>query len=342
MLAYAFQVLKNEGYAKLSFEDFDNVEDLLSAILVKGISNQVKRGICKNYISTTDLLNSPKGKINIAYSIKANTVKNRQLICEFDDFSENVILNQILKSTATYLSRSSNVKEKQKKELKKVLVYFKNVSTINLTTIQWHNIRYQKNNATYKMLINICYLATQEMILKEDDNGNDFSKPVDEQKMYRLYEKFILEYYRKHYTQLCPQASYIKWSTDDNVIEFLPTMKSDITLTYNNKTLIIDAKYYARSMQENKMYNKKTLHSNNLYQIFTYVKNKDATHSGSVSGMLLYAKTDEDITPNNDYKMSGNPIFVRTLDLNQAFSDIAQQLDLIIYQWLGVEISKTP
>ena len=69
-----------------------------------------------------------------------------------------------------------------------------------------------------------------------------------------------------------------------------------------------------------------TLHSNNLYQIFTYVKNK-AVSGGKVSGMLLYAKTDEAIQPNNTYMMSGNKISVRTLDLDCEFSKIANQLN---------------
>ncbi|WP_336433283.1 hypothetical protein [Eubacterium pyruvativorans] len=38
-----------------------------------------------------------------------------------------------------------------------------------------------------------------------------------------------------------------------------------------------------------------------------------------VSGMLLYAKTDEDLVPDNVYHMSGNQISVKTLDLNQEF-----------------------
>lgn len=69
-----------------------------------------------------------------------------------------------------------------------------------------------------------------------------------------------------------------------------------------------------------------------VYQIFTYVKNKeyemrDKDHK--VAGMLLYAKTDEEIYPNNVYQMSGNQISVRTLDLNLPFSEIAEQLNTI-------------
>ena len=79
-------------------------------------------------------------------------------------------------------------------------------------------------------------------------------------------------------------------------------------------------------------YDKHTLHSNNLYQIFTYVKNKDSWFGDKpheVSGMLLYARTDEEIQPDHTYLMSGNKISVKTLDLNCEFSVIAAQLNAI-------------
>ena len=156
----------------------------------------------------------------------------------------------------------------------------------------------------------------------------------DEQRMCRLYEKFILEYYKKHFPQIRTAASQIDWALDDGIGTLLPTMQSDIMLSYQKgdieKTLIIDAKYYANTMQT--QYNVHTLHSNNLYQIFTYVKNKAASYdeqTHDVAGMLLYAKTDCETQPNNTYWMSGNKICVRTLDLSCDFVDIKQQLDQI-------------
>jgi 5-methylcytosine-specific restriction enzyme subunit McrC len=160
---------------------------------------------------------------------------------------------------------------------------------------------------------------------------------LDEQRMCRLYEKFILEYYKKHYPQIKTSASQIDWALDDGISTMLPTMQSDIMLSYKKgdgeKTLIIDAKYYAHTTQV--QYGVHTQHSNNLYQIFTYVKNK-ATKGGEVSGMLLYAKTDEEIYPNNEYQMSGNTITVRTLDLNLSFSEIAAQLDGIAQNYFDI------
>ena len=82
-------------------------------------------------------------------------------------------------------------------------------------------------------------------------------------------------------------------------------------------------------MQMKVPYMTQTLHSGNLYQIFTYVKNWNAAPDETISGMLLYARTDDAIQPDNDYQMSGNQISVKTLDLNCDFAVIAAQLDAI-------------
>lgn len=68
--------------------------------------------------------------------------------------------------------------------------------------------------------------------------------------------------------------------------------------------------------------------SNNLYQIFTYVKNKAATGCRA-SGLILYAKTDEKVQPDQSYLLSGNRVDVGTLDLNCDFSEIKAQLNEI-------------
>lgn len=102
-------------------------------------------------------------------------------------------------------------------------------------------------------------------------------------------------------------------------------------LTQSNQVLIIDTKYYTHTIQT--QYDIHTLHSNNLYQIFTYMKNKDMEFGDrphEVSGMLLYARTDELIQPDNNYHMSCNKVSVRTLDLNREFSEIATQLNAIL------------
>ncbi len=231
------------------------------------------------------------------------------------------------------LLHSQEVSTPQKKALKKVLFYFINVDAVNPYRIEWSKIKYHRNNATYKLLINICYLVTCGMLLSEQEGSKKLSKFVDDKQMHSLYERFIRHYYRKHYPAYSVSAAQIAWNVDDGIIDFLPEMDSDVTIQHGSKALIIDAKYYNKTMHINNRFGNKTLHSGNLYQIFTYVKNKDTTNSGNVSGVLLYAKTDEEITPDCEYLMSGNRIGVKTLDLGADFANIMEQLDLLVEKY---------
>lgn len=326
MLSYAFRILNGQGYRNIATEKFENTAELMAAILAKGIALQIKRGLGKEYIQQTEALSSLRGRIDIAGSVKTRTLLKKQLICEYDDFSVNTAMNRIIRSTVELLLRSDISKER-KKELKKLLVYFEDVDPIDLHSVNW-NIRYDRNNQTYRMLISVCMLVVKGLLHTNTDGSTVLMDFLDEQRMCRLYEKFILEYYRREFPQITANASQIPWQLDDGMGTMLPVMQSDIILTYKEKILIIDAKYYSHTTQT--QYGTHKLHSGNLYQIFTYVKNKEfelADCPHNVSGMLLYAKTDEEITPNNQYLMSGNKISVRTLDLNCDFTEIAAQLN---------------
>ena len=328
MLSYAFQVLNEQGYKDIATEQFDNVAELCAAILTKGIAVQLKRGLGKEYIPQTEALSSLRGKIDITESIKTQSLLRKQLICTYDDFTVNSYLNRILKSTMELLLHA-DISKARKKALRKLMIYFADVDVLDVHTINW-NIRYDRNNQTYRMLVSICYLVIKGLLQTNTDGSTRLMDFIDEQRMCRLYEKFILEYYRKEHPEITARASQIPWQLDDGFSDMLPIMQSDITLSKGNRTLIIDAKYYAHNTQT--QYDVHTLHSGNLYQIFTYVKNKDSEYGDApheVSGMLLYAKTDEQIQPDHVYHMSGNKISVRTLDLNCEFAGIVAQLDAI-------------
>ena len=338
MLSYAFQVLNEQGYKNLATEDFNNTAELCAAILAKGISMQLKRGLGHEYLTQSEPLSTLRGKIDISESLKTQSILKKQLVCTYDEFSINSYMNRIIKSTMELLLHA-DISKTRKKELRKRLVYFSEVDTVDLYNVDW-NLQYNRNNQTYRMLISICYLVVKGLLQSQADGTKKLMDFFDEQRMCRLYEKFILEYYRKHFPAIKANSSQIAWQLDDGISDMLPVMQTDIMLTYEEVTLIIDAKYYGNTTQT--QYGKHTLHSGNMYQIYTYVKNKEDELKGrphKVSGMLLYAKTDEDIFPENQYKISGNIIEVRTLNLNEAFELIRSQLNGIAYKYLGVSAS---
>ena len=331
MLSYAFTTLNQGGYEDVATEEFENMHNLFAAILAKGISRQLKQGLYREYLNRKEDVAIVRGKIDMPGTIQNRLARKRVLTCEYDELSENNLLNQILKTTAILLLRHGRVEQEYKNDLKKETLFFSNVNTIDPGSIRWASIRFQRNNNTYRMLISLCQLILEGMLLTTDAGEYKLASFIDQQRMNRLYEKFILEYYAKECPQVKATASQIPWALDDGLGTMLPVMQSDIMLTRGNKVLIIDAKYYTHTTQT--QYDVHTIYSSHLYQIFTYVKNKDSEFGEKphiVSGMLLYAATDEAIQPDNSYQMSGNNISVRTLDLNRDFAQIAAQLNEIV------------
>jgi 5-methylcytosine-specific restriction enzyme subunit McrC len=331
MLSYAYQNLQHNNYKKIETEYFENIQDLFAVILAIGITSQLKQGLNREYIEKQESLSSLKGKINIRESIQLKLRNTNRLSCYFDELSENHYMNQILKTTARFLVNDSNVKRENKDLLKKALLFFSDVDILEPLTINWQRLNYNRNNTSYRMMMNICYLVLHELLLTTEDGRHNLAAFLDDQMMSKLYEKFILEYYKKHFSQYYPASREIKWNVT-GTIDFLPNMKSDTILFSGQKKLIIDAKYYGKIMQT--QYDTETFRSNNLYQIFTYVKNEDKNNTGLVTGMLVYAKTDEDIIPSITYNLSGNEIGIKTLDLGKDFSILKKQLNAIINEWI--------
>ncbi len=339
MLSYAFKVLNEQGYRSIETEQFHNVAELCAAIIAKGVSLQLKRGLGRDYLSETEPLSSPRGKIDVSASIKSLSTINGQLVCTYDDFSVNSYMNRIIKTTMEWLLKSK-LSADRKKELRKLLVFFGDVDVLDIHNINWQ-IQYNRNNQTYRMLISICYLVLRGLLQTKSDGSTKLMDFLDEQHMHRLYEKFILEYYRKEFPDIQASAEQIPWQLDNEFNDMLPVMQSDITLKYGMRTLIIDAKYYGHSLQQ--QYDKASVHSGNLYQIFTYVKNFEGLLSSKphdkVSGMLLYAQTDTEGFFEKEYQMSGNTICVKTLDLSGDFSEIRIQLNSIVSKYLFDDIT---
>ena len=207
MLSYAFQVLNEQGYKNIATEKFNNTAELMAAILAKGIAIQIKRGLGKEYIPQTEAMSSLKGKLDITESIKTQTMLKKQMICSYDEFSVNGMMNRIIKSTVELLLKS-DISKQRKKELRKLMVYWGDVETVDLYSVNW-NMRFDRNNQTYRLLISICYLVVKGLLQTNSDGTTKLMDFLDEQRMCRLYEKFILEYYRKEHPEIIANASQI-------------------------------------------------------------------------------------------------------------------------------------
>ena len=69
------------------------------------------------------------------------------------------------------------------------------------------------------------------------------------------------------------------------------------------------------------------------------MKNLDKANTGDVSGLLLYAKTDEEFFPDGEpFEIGKNSIGAKALDLNRDFKEIAKQLDDIAEKYFPTQM----
>ena len=331
MLCYSFygDRLNQKEEEKLGSEAFENIYNLFSLLLCLILKKQVKKGIYRNFIYEENELKYVKGKININQSIKNNYSISKKIVCEYDEFSENILLNRIIKTTIFYLIKSNKVGNSTKQELKKLSIYFRNSQIIEISNIKWNAIRFNKNNQYYKASIDICKLILNGLIVSDSVGNNLFKEFLDDTNVSAIYENFLKAYFKKHFPELKAKSN-ILYLTEENtsIYSFIPTMKTDITLEYENRKLIIDAKFYS-SILSNSKYGTKIISSANIYQILAYVDNQDYYKKGNVYGMLLYAQTLNEPPISAQETLNKHKILIRTLDLNAEWDSITNRLNNI-------------
>ena len=257
--------------------------------------------------------------IDVSASIKEQSLARLRLPCRYDEYSEDIPANQVMKLTARYLCRSGQVSQSRRDALKRLLPFLSGVSDLSPGSVRWDQVKCRPDNRPCRSLIGICRLVMEHLLFANPDGSREIRGYMDGQPMHLLYEKFILEYYRRHFPGLSPNPELIRWNVTGGQALHLPLMRTDLVLRGAGKTLIIDAKYYSHSMQSYRDPDSPTIRSGNLYQIYAYAKNLDRDRTGSVAGLLLYARTKEPVVPDDSCEIDGTLIAAKTLDLSLPF-----------------------
>jgi 5-methylcytosine-specific restriction enzyme subunit McrC len=119
MLAYAFGGLNSTEVVNADKEEFENIHSLFAEIILRGMNRQIKRCLRRDYEQKTESLSTIRGRINISESLASNSQKDKQLVCEFDEFTEDTIPNRIIKSAAILLIRKGELSREVRHRLKR-------------------------------------------------------------------------------------------------------------------------------------------------------------------------------------------------------------------------------
>lgn len=323
MLCYAWNRAEEVENLALKGIKGDNLYDLLSLVLCNSVSKIIKRGIYKEYISRNEETYSLKGKINFGESLKKNSFRNGRAYCEFDEFSDDIIHNQIIKATLYNILKCRDVAKNIKDKVMKLYHYFEHISTIKLNKTSFNQAKIHRNNRYYKFSMDICKLIYNDMIVDEV-SGNVSFNYKEEEKLAYLFEEFVRNFYKIHLSNSHVCRENIKWDASGDAMDFLPIMQTDITIKRDDEIIIMDTKYYTKTLVSNMGQDK--YHSTNMYQMFSYLKNAEVKGElyKQSRGILLYPQVNKSL--DNIYEIQGHTLKICTVNLNDDWTSIHNRL----------------
>lgn len=332
LLCYAWNKLDEKDRVAVSAEDFTKLLDLLAKVLINSTRILLKRGIDRNYLDVTNEFAGVKGKLEFSKTVKSQLLLKQKTICSFDEFSSNVLTNQILLTTLNRLIKTESLDTGLRSEIKNLLWRFDEVQTIELTSSVFSKVKLHRNNKFYAFILNVCHLIHENSLLSEKTDNWHFTDFLrDDRKMNQLFEAFLRNFYTIEQKEFKVRRENINWqfsSIDNQNLQFLPLMQTDITLENDSVKIIIDAKFYKETLKTN--YGTDKISSANLYQLFSYLLNQRNSNpkTETATGILIYPTIAKEYDLQFNYK--SHDVLIKTVNLNTDWRNIDKRLKSII------------
>ena len=325
MLKYLYDELKSKRFKNIDLTDIETLDDLYALVITMWCASLAKEGLYKEYVEhENEELDSPKGAINIAESLVQQTRTRGTLLCSYDELSEDIYLNHILKGTIQYLIYDNSINDIVKTKAKKAMQMFNGIGYVDINTISWKKVRFNNSNIRYKHPIELCKtLLTERKLVKT-------LGITDDDRMYILFKKQILKYYKEEYSLNGDivediETPYINKDADTIFEQKITDRQHIVTIRDDKSALVILVK-----MQSDNVIRDNTLCKANLNELVGYIREFKKSNKMRVSGTIIYVNTNkkrlnlQPITVNN---IKGFMIGEQTIDLHDQWRFIKLKLD---------------
>jgi len=339
LLSYAWDQFRPGDEVDLDAGSCSDLANLLSKVLATGIRSISRSGFEKRYLDQTDTVSRLRGRVLVMQSYRRAMHINGRMQCEFDDLSVDTPANRILASTCRSLLRCRDLTRENQRLLRQSSYLIPPVSLMRLSGSCFHRVQLHRNTRAYRLVLSICRLIHQ-CLLPEENSGQYRFRDIlrDETVMHRLFEHFVFYFAKRNLPRANVSAMGVSWQVSEMSAAakaLLPGMKTDVTLAWPDRKLIVDCKYYPEALQSDARFGSQGFHSNHLYQLNAYLTNKAYTEGWeNVEGMLLY--------PSNGYHLEHSftlfgkhRVRIQTIDLATPWQKIEENLKTFLGECRG-------
>lgn len=327
LLCYAWDKLEEGEVVNVGALESTHLCDLFAKVLIEGVHHLIRRGFDRGYLALIEETTSLRGKIAFGPSLKRNTFQQGRAVCEFDELQYDVLHNRILKTTIEKLVRVKELDRELKGGLQDLLRWMSDITPIPLTAQVFKRVQLHRNNRFYAFLLDVCGFVFHHHLVDETSGTARFRDSLrDERAMRRVFEVFVRNFFKREQTVFTVNAKKVKWlvgQADEAALQLLPEMMTDVTLESSARNIVVECKYYRKTLQEKN--GVKKFHSTHLYQLLAYLRNLESVAGWErCEGILLYPLVNERL--NLSFELENHPVRVVTLDLNQDWQGIRQDL----------------
>lgn len=266
--------------------------ELFISIFIDELLNLFKRDVNRNYNQALENQTFIKGKINFSETIKKNIYRRHKHYIKYDEFTENILLNQMFKAVIHNLIKRTIIKE-NKFKLRQGLLWLEDVEKITLNKVIWDKIQFTRLNNQYRTVFNMArlfYFNSSPNLNKGDELTFSFLVPVNQLFEKYLYKILINNSPKDVDIKYQGPTKYLAKKNGKNYLQ----MKPDITISREGEILyILDAKYKEVQDAEDNL----LVSQADIYQMLAYSIKYNCNRIA-----LLYPKLLED--ENTDFMVS--------------------------------------
>ena len=332
LLSYVWDVDWEMEWSTIDADKSGDALNLLTRILTISTDRIIRRGLDRGYKDISEEMFGVRGRIDIANTIKRNGFANAKLTCNFEELDYSVLHNQIIKTTLENLSHVSGLDKGLREEVLDLTHRLKAIQPVELNQNIFSKVRFHSNIRAYRLPVSVCKMICDQLLPSEATGRYEFVNITDE-KLFRIFEKFIYNFYQKHldqtiYTNINKERlGWQETAYEGGIEDFLPTMETDVSLSNATSKLVVECKFYESAIRTRKFGDlniKGAFVSSHLYQLFAYLKNLEIKDKSVLSGLLVYPENGEQIDAN--YNMQGHKVSIKTVNLDSSPQEINDQM----------------
>ena len=310
----------------------NRIENLLGSVLCHAVGDLIRRGLDRGYFPFEEEGRRLRGKLLLSEVVKRTLLPRGRVVCNVDELSHDVPHNRLIKAAMGVLVGLPGLDQELRVTLRSLGRRMDTVTDMDLSPAAFRKVQLHRNVARYAFVVNVCSLIARSLLPDEKPGGKRFHPfTTSEQEMGLLFQAFVRNFLQREQDVFRVSGRSVPWDIDPadrSDSAWLPQMLVDVMLTSSDRRVVIETKLYATPYQ--KRYGTRTLISNHLYQILTYVSQLHATPGPAPVGVLLYAGAGEQ--HRLDYRIGSHELLVRSVDLSRNWRDIHRGLIALAHE----------